>query len=365
MKELETKMETIQNEEEKKNKIIQKLLRKEHIRLIKEDIVNKFPYVLYYTIKTINGSQVEYYYISEKLINCEFIVLPIVVFNESRDNLDQREVKIDMSKYDKNKNELFEKNRGSEIIKGIKYHIVVKFYGENIKDEFDIENYIRTDFIDMKQNIVNNENNEIKENNENENNEIIENEIIENEIQNENNENEENIDINEVENENIQQYDNNEIEEEIQHNEINEINEIQQQIQQYTIPIPIQIMYMGGNCDIPFGENNYQIQIPQFCPFNYTISLNETIRFVLETVSNEQYRREGDDLLMILTIDKSFEGNTITPQLFSNEFQLPEIIINEGTFDIGEYGFIKNDYSGRGHLYLIISFIESTETQQQ
>ena len=353
MKELETKMETIQNEEEKKNKIIQKLLRKEHIRLIKEDIVNKFPYVLYYTIKTINGSQVEYYYISEKLINCEFIVLPIVVFNESRDNLDQREVKIDMSKYDKNKNELFEKNRGSEIIKRIKYHIVVKFYGENIKDEFDIENYIRTDFIDMKQNIEKNENNEIKENNENE---IIENEIkeeVQNEIENENNQNEENIDINEVENENIQQYDN------------NDNNEIQQQIQQYSIPIPIQIMYMGGNCDIPFGENNYQIQIPQFCPFNYTISLNETIRFVLETVSNEQYRREGDDLLMILTIDKSFEGNTITPQLFSNQFQLPEIIINEGTFDIGEYGFIKNDYSGRGHLYLIISFIESTETQQQ
>ena len=118
------------------------------------------------------------------------------------------------------------------------------------------------------------------------------------------------------------------------------------------------MMYTGGQYQITFNNQEYLIQIPQLCSDHHVIDFNDDIQFILETVNEEGYQRDGDDLIQILQFHKKFVGYPYKPEFLTIEIEILEIIIIEGKFDIGEYGFKKSN-GNRGHYHRNFNFNQS------
>ena len=115
------------NIDKRKDDIIFQLRQREQIRMINELIKNKYKYILKYEIKAIGGEITEHFTITKKLMteaerkrrNYE-LVLPIVQIRKSDEELQSFKIIVNTKEYNKDRNELFIKNSGSDM----KYEII-------------------------------------------------------------------------------------------------------------------------------------------------------------------------------------------------------------------------------------------------
>ena len=353
------KMEEIKNEDRKKDIIIRNLLVKDQIRLINEEIKKKYQYILKYTIKTINECKTECYTISKKLKKEKRIVLPIVQFTESTNDLLITQIEIDMSKYNEKTNELFVMNSGSELIKGIKHHIKIMI--EENEDEL---------LQSTKQQI----HNHIKESQKQQSSMDRISKCIEKtdpmrtipNLQQFNQFNQTSSTLSKAKEKSKEKE--KQIKKELKksfetipsqlssHSKEKKETKVSKKMKQYYITIPIHLAFTGGIHMFVFNNTEYQIQINQGCEENCSYTI-ENCLFIIKYKQDNFFRRENDNLIVKLQYEKKYENRTVTLPYILKQISLPSVILKQKKYSFEGYGFLNTSTNKRGNYIVQVELL--------
>ena len=281
----------------KQNEIIMQM-RMNKYEEYKKEIQEKYTYIKEIKINTMNGKQIEIYKMKENLMKEmkeDEIEIPKIIFEESGEKYDIKIEKIKKERLMKEKEIILKGSKLNSEIMELKIII-------NDNDDYIEEEDEYTKMQHEEQNKKDEE--EIERYHKTEYDETINKELIEDEIK--------------------------------------------------IYEISLEKLLIGGNCEIQIDGEKYSIDVAFIREGTVFKIPNKNLKIKMIYEKHSNYRREGNNLIGEFTYSRQHEGKPIPiPFILSNKLNL-NIEIQEGIFEIENYGFIINKETNERGKYILI-----------